>query len=83
MEGIINTLSEFENNVENLNSNIEELKKRMLSYSNSEIEQLRQKIIKLANEEAERILNDAKKESEKESEIYALLKITEELLNYI
>ena len=63
MEGIINTLSEFENNVENLNSNIEELKKRMLSYSNSEIEQLRQKIIKLANEEAERILNDAKKES--------------------
>ena len=67
MEGIINTLSEFENNVENLNSSIEELKKRMQSYSNNEIEQLRQKIIKLANDEAERILNNAKKESEKES----------------
>ena len=45
MEGIINTLSEFENNVENLNSSIEELKKHMISYSNNEIEQLRQKII--------------------------------------
>ena len=60
MEGIINTLSEFENNVENISSSIEELKKHMLSYSNSEVEQLRQKVIKLANEEAERILSEAK-----------------------
>lgn len=67
VEGIINTLSEFETNVENINSSIEELKKRMLSHSNSEIEQLREKIIKLANEEAQGILNDAKNESEKES----------------
>ena len=55
MEVIINTLSEFETNVENINSSIEELKKRMLSHSNSEIEQLREKIIKLANEEAKGI----------------------------
>jgi vacuolar-type H+-ATPase subunit H len=67
VEGIINTLSEFETNVENINSSIEELKKRMLSHSNSEIEQLREKIIKLANEEAQGILDDAKNESEKES----------------
>ena len=67
VEGIINTLSEFETNVENINSSIEELKKRMLSHSNSEIEQLREKIIKLANEEAKGILDNAKKESEKES----------------
>lgn len=67
MEGIINTLSEFETDVENINSSIEELKKRMLSHSNSEIEQLREKIITLANEEAKGILDNAKKESEKES----------------
>ena len=67
VEEIINTLSEFETNVENINSSIEELKKRMLSHSNSEIEQLREKIIKLANEEAKGILDTAKKESETES----------------
>jgi V/A-type H+-transporting ATPase subunit G/H len=67
VEGIINALSEFETNVENVNSSIEELKKRMLSHSNIEIEQLREKIIKLANEEAKGILDTAKKESETES----------------
>ncbi len=67
MEVIINALSEFETNVENINSSIEELKKRMLSHSNIEIEQLREKIIKLANEEAKGILDTAKNESETES----------------
>lgn len=67
VEEIINTLSEFETNVENINSSIEELKKRMLSHSNSEIEQLREKVIKLANDEAKGILDNAKNESEKES----------------
>ena len=69
VEVIINALAELEKDIDNLNSKIEEMKKRMLIYSNEQIENLKQQTISIANEEAKRIVDIAKKEAEDESSL--------------
>ena len=69
VEVIINALAELEKDIDNLNSKIEEMKKRMLIYSNEQIENLKQQTISVANEEAKRIVDIAKKEAEDESSL--------------
>jgi polyhydroxyalkanoate synthesis regulator phasin len=50
----MNALSELEKDMDNLNSRVEEMQKRLVAYSNEEIEKLNQQIIALANEEAKK-----------------------------
>jgi hypothetical protein len=69
VEVIINALAELEKDIDNLNSKIEEMKKRILIYSNEQIENLKQQTISVANEEAKRIVDIAKKEAEDESSL--------------
>jgi len=69
VEVIINALAELEKDIDNLNSKIEEMKKRILIYSNEQIENLKQQTISIANEEAKRIVDIAKKEAEDESSL--------------
>jgi len=66
VEVIINALAELEKDIDNLNSKIEEMKKRILIYSNEQIENLKQQTISVANEEAKKIVDIAKKEAEDE-----------------
>ena len=69
VEVIINALSELEKDMDNLNSRVEEMQKRLVGYSNEEIEKLNQQIIALANDEAKKIVDAAKAEAEKESSL--------------
>jgi TolA-binding protein len=69
VEVIINALAELEKDIDNINSKIEEMKKRILIYSNEQIENLKQETISIANEEAKRIIDIAKKEAEDESSL--------------
>ena len=69
VEVIINALAELEKDIDNLNSKIEEMKKRILIYSNEQIENLKQQTISIANEEAKRIVDIAKKEAEDETSL--------------
>jgi V/A-type H+/Na+-transporting ATPase subunit G/H len=69
VEVIINALSELEKDMDNLNSRVEEIQKRLVAYSNEEIEKLNQQIIALANEEAKKIVDAAKAEADKESSL--------------
>lgn len=69
VEVIINALSELEKDMDNLNSRVEEMEKRLVVYSNEEIEKLNQQIVALANDEAKKIVDAAKAEAEKESSL--------------
>jgi chaperonin cofactor prefoldin len=69
VEVIINALSELEKDMDNLNSRVEEMEKRLVAYSNEEIEKLNQQIVALANDEAKKIVDAAKAEAEKESSL--------------
>jgi V/A-type H+/Na+-transporting ATPase subunit G/H len=69
VEVIINALSELEKDMDNLNSKVEEMEKRLVAYSNEEIEKLNQQIVALANDEAKKIVDAAKAEAEKESSL--------------
>ncbi|MDQ3869266.1 MAG: hypothetical protein M3250_06890 [Thermoproteota archaeon] len=69
VEGIINALSELEKDLDNVNSRIEEMEKRLMAYSEEEIDKLNQQIIALANEEAKKIIDAAKTEAERESSL--------------
>jgi V/A-type H+-transporting ATPase subunit G/H len=69
VEVIINALSELEKDMDNLNSRVEEIQKRLVAYSNEEIEKLNQQIIALANEEAKKIVDAAKAEAEREASL--------------
>jgi len=69
VEVIINALSELEKDMDNLNSRVQEMQKRLVGYSNEEIEKLNQQIIALANNEAKKIVDAAKAEAEKESSL--------------
>ena len=67
VEGIINALSELENDIDNLNAKAEEMRRHLMTYSNEEIEKLKQQVINAANDEAKRIMEIAKSEAEEES----------------
>lgn len=69
VENIINALSELEDDLDNINTKTEEMKRRLINSSHEQIEHLREKIISLANEEAKRIVDTAKKEAEEESSL--------------
>ncbi|MGC2427476.1 MAG: hypothetical protein WA421_10595 [Nitrososphaeraceae archaeon] len=67
VEDIINALAELEKDMDNLNSKVEEMRKRIIVYSDDEVEKLKQQIITIANEEAKKIVDRAKTEAEIES----------------
>ncbi len=67
VEGIINALSDLENNINSLHTNVEEIKRRLSTLYHKEIEGIRNQIINLANEEAKRIIDSARQSAEGES----------------
>jgi F0F1-type ATP synthase membrane subunit b/b' len=67
VEGIINALSDLENNINSLHTNVEEIKRRLSTLYHKEIEEIRSQIINLANEEAKRIIDFARQSAENES----------------
>ena len=67
VEGIINALSELEDDIDNLNAKAEEMRRHLMTYSNEEIGKLKQQVINAANDEAKRIMEIAKSEAEEES----------------
>lgn len=67
VEGIVNSLSELENEIDGLYLRVDEMKKRIMAHSNEEIDKLKQQVISLANEEAKRIVDAAKSEADAES----------------
>jgi F0F1-type ATP synthase membrane subunit b/b' len=71
VEDIINALSDLEKDMDNVNSKVEEMQKRLMTYSDEEIEKLNQQINAIANDEAKKIVDAAKAEAEKESSLIA------------
>jgi vacuolar-type H+-ATPase subunit H len=69
VEGIINALSELEKDMDNVDSKIDEMEKRLMAYSEEEIDKLNQQIIALANNEAKKIIDAAKAEAARESSL--------------
>jgi vacuolar-type H+-ATPase subunit H len=67
VEDIINALAELEKDMDNINSMVEEMRKRIIVYSDEEVEKLKQQIITIANDEAKKIIDGAKTEAETES----------------
>lgn len=80
IESIINALSELEDDLDNISSKTDEMKRRLVNSSHEQIEHLKQNVINLANDEAKKIIDVARQEAEKESS--NILKDSEnELLN--
>jgi flagellar biosynthesis/type III secretory pathway protein FliH len=69
VEQIINALSSLETDLDNLNSKVNDMKKRIIAYSATEIEKQKQKVIVIANEDAKGLIDAARKEAENESAI--------------
>lgn len=67
VESILNKLTKLEEEIERINSSIEEIRKRLAQFVDKEIEELRTKLIDKAKREAETIINKAKREAEEES----------------
>ncbi|MFZ1878461.1 MAG: hypothetical protein WAU25_15650, partial [Nitrososphaeraceae archaeon] len=67
VESIINALSELEDDLDNINSKTDEMKRRLINSSHEQIEHLKENIITLANGEAKKIIDSARQEAEKES----------------
>jgi V/A-type H+/Na+-transporting ATPase subunit G/H len=81
VEDIVKALSELEKEMDNLNSKVAEMKKRIIAYSTEEIENLRQQTISIANEEAKKILATARAEAEEESSM--IVKETDKSLGVV
>jgi vacuolar-type H+-ATPase subunit H len=67
VEGILNTLAELERKSETLISEVEVMKKRLISVTNDEIGSIRRQVIDRANSEAQAIIDTSKQEAENES----------------
>lgn len=67
VEGILNTLAELERKSETLISEVEVMKKRLISIANDEIESIKNHVIDRANNEAHLIIDTSKQEAENES----------------
>lgn len=67
VEGIVGSLSELESDIDKINSQVDEMKRRLMAQSNDQIDQLKQQIITMATEEAKKIVDSAKAEAEAES----------------
>jgi len=67
VEGILNTLAELERKSETLISEVEVMKKRLISITNDEIESIKSQVINRANNEAQVIIDTSRQEAENES----------------
>lgn len=67
VESILNKLTKLEEEIENINSSIEEIRKKLVLFADDQIEEVREKLIDIAKTEAEKIINKAKREAEGES----------------
>jgi V/A-type H+/Na+-transporting ATPase subunit G/H len=81
VESIVKTLSQLEGDIDELDSKVEELKRRLIVHSNEEIERLKQQIITFAENEAKKIVDMAK--TEVESDSAAITKESDESLTKI
>ena len=69
VERIIDALSSLEDDLDSLSSRVNEMKKRIISYSISEIEKQKEKVIAIANEDSREIIEAARREAEDESAV--------------
>jgi vacuolar-type H+-ATPase subunit H len=67
VESIINALSELEDDLDNISSKTDEMKRRLINLSHEQIEYLKENTINLANGEAKKIIETARQEAEKEA----------------
>lgn len=67
VESILNKLNKLEEEIERLNSSIEDIRKRLLLLAEEEKEALKEKIVSIAKGEADKIVNKARREAEAEA----------------
>ncbi|NIP62595.1 MAG: hypothetical protein GWN01_03040 [Nitrosopumilaceae archaeon] len=68
VSGIIKALSDLENDLDNLNTKVADMKKQVSKKTQSEIDNLVEKTRVMATEEAEKVINSSKDKAKKESE---------------
>ena len=68
VDGIINSLSVLESEIDSVNLSLADMKKSLNSIAQREIDSLIEKITKMANSEAESIVSKSKSEAESESQ---------------
>ena len=68
VDGIINSLSELESEIDSVNLSLADMKKSLNSIAQREINSLLEQTQKMATSEAESIISDSKSEAESESE---------------
>ena len=67
VSGIVNALSELEDDLDSLNTKLADMKKNLNIKAQNEIDELMNKTREMATKEAEVIINDAKSKAESES----------------
>ena len=68
VDGIINSLSELESEIDSVNLSLADMKKSLNSIAQREINSLLEQTRKIATSEAESIISDSKSEAESESQ---------------
>lgn len=67
LERILSSLSELEKDIDAVKASIEDIRRRLNSYSEEEVGKLNEKLTNMANQEAKRIVEQARKEAEEEA----------------
>ena len=67
VDGIINTLSNLESDIDSLNEKLADMKKQLNSTAQKEIERLMEETKNMATKEAERLISESKTRAESES----------------
>ena len=68
VDGIINSLSELESEIDAVNLSLAEMKKSLNSIANKEIDSLLEQTRKMATSEAESMISESKSKAESESQ---------------
>ena len=68
VDGIINSLSELESDIDSVNLSLADMKKSLNSIAQREIDSLLEQTRKMANTEAESIISNSKSKAESESQ---------------
>ena len=68
VDGIINSLSELESDIDSVNLSLADMKKSLNSTAQREIDSLLEKTRKMANSEAESLVSNSKSKAESESQ---------------
>ena len=68
IDGIINSLSQLESDIDSVNLSLAEMKKSLNSIAQKEIDSLLEQTKKMANSEAESMISEAKSKAESESQ---------------